>query len=282
MPDRRQLPHLLERLAECQAVRIGRDTLEQDVQPLLAVLQSVSKPPGPAGMWFNIITRRQKSLDPLDFHRPETLGRALRFLVCMLIAEAVIHFPGAAQEYLQYWNPAYVIAYIGANFVTYLFAASVLHYALRAGGGTANPRKTIAAFCYLSAYLPLIAICQIPAWGTHVLVLEEASNIRWTVGSGIAELTRTTADLGAFGIARLFLSFIASSVVWLLFVTAIYEAFRTLPPHAERTSFRVLRSGSRPPGSLSGILLHAATGSGVPHLCRAGAQHDRRLERRGR
>jgi hypothetical protein len=178
--------------------------------------------------WLSLITRRHLALDPLDLHKREVLWRALRFLLYMVVAGELLRLPAAAREGQQYWQPGYLVTYAASNYVEWLAAAVLLHFAMRLAGGTAPVQASVAAACFLSAFLPVIGLSQIPVWGLNISVMQGTPDLTWTPAQAFAQLEAFTAGLGIFGSVRVVVSFVAATVLWGLLLTAMAQALRTL------------------------------------------------------
>jgi TIR domain-containing protein len=228
LPEQRDLPAAISMLPQAQALDLRPDRFDQGVARLVTALEGVRKRASNANLWFSIIVNRHKALDPLDLHKPEVVSRALRFMLYMVLINAVMHLPaatGTERADSKFW---YVLAYATADYVQYLGAALILHFAMRAFGGKALPQRSIAAFCFLTAYIPLIAISQVPVWGLDVSILQDVASISWRLDQGLVRMREFTGALGLFGIVRIVSAFLAATVFWVLFFAAVFESFRTL------------------------------------------------------
>ena len=110
------------------------------------------------------------------------------------------------------------------------YLALTLRIFVRAPFATAVNVLTLAAglFCFLTAYVPLIAVSQIPVSGVNVSVLTEAADIGWRLDQGLARMHAFVDAIGLFGVLRLLIAFAAATALWTLFFAAVFEAFRTL------------------------------------------------------
>ncbi|HSB71248.1 MAG TPA: toll/interleukin-1 receptor domain-containing protein [Candidatus Methylomirabilis sp.] len=228
LPDQRDLPAAISMLPQAQALDLGPDRFDQGLARLVTALEAVSKRAGNATLWFSMIVNRHKALDPLELHKPEVVWRALRFMLCMVLVEAMMHLPAATGTGRSDSKVWYLLAYATADYIQYLGAAFILHFTLRAFGGKAQLQRSMAAFGFLTAYIPLIAISQVPVWGLDVSILQDVASIRWGLDEGLARLQEFTGGLGPFGILRILVALLAASVLWGLFLAAVFESFRTL------------------------------------------------------
>jgi hypothetical protein len=229
LPERRDLPGPISSLTEAQALDLKPDRFEAGIARLTMALETVRKGSNSASLWFALITRRHKALDPLDLHKPEVLWQALRFMLIMVFAEALLHLPAAAlanqANSSKLW---YLVDYAAASYIQYLGAGLILHFAMKLFGGTAKLQRSIAAFCFLTAFVPLIALSQVPVWGINISILKDAADAAWGPTELLSKMQVFVATLAPFAIARLLVAFVAATLLWGLFFTAVFESFRTL------------------------------------------------------
>ncbi len=227
MPSARELAEPLGALAHHQALELRTAHLQEDVERLGAALERLGAGRN-AVTWLSLITRRQLALDPLDLHKREVVWRALRFLLYMVVAGEILRIPAAAGEGQQYWRPAYLVSYAASSYVEWLAAAVLLHFAMRLVGGTAIVQASVAAACFLSAFLPVIGLSQIPVWGLNISVTQGTPDLTWTPARALEQVQTFAAGLGVFGTVRVVLSFVAATVLWAVLLTAMAKALRTL------------------------------------------------------
>ncbi len=228
LPDQRDLPPALAMLTQSQALELAPGRFDHGVARLVSVLEAVGKRATTANLWFSLILRRHKALDPLDLHKPEVMWQALRFMLYMMLIDALLHLPAAAGTGTAAAKLWYLLTYSTANYVQYLGAGFILHFAMKAFGGKAKLPRSITAFCFLTAYVPLIAVSQIPVWAVNVSILSDAADIGWRPEQGLAKMRAFVDAIGPFGVVRLFAAFLAATVLWTLFLAAVFQAFRTL------------------------------------------------------
>src|SRR5262249_54441010 len=227
MPSARDLPEPLAALARHQALDLRTAQLEQDAERLGTALERLGAGRN-AVTWLSLLTRRQLALDPLDLHKPEVLWRALRFLLYMVLLGEILRIPAAAREGQQYWRPGYLVSYAASNYVDWLAAAVLLHFAMRLAGGTAPVQASVAATCFLAAFLPVIGLSQIPVWGLNISVTQGTPALNWTPAQAVDQIQAFTSGLGVFGTIRVMLSFVTATVLWGVLLVAMAKALRTL------------------------------------------------------
>jgi hypothetical protein len=227
MPAERDLPAPLARLARHQALDLRSERFEEDAGRLAAALERLGAGRN-AVSWLSLITRRERALDPLDLHTRAVLWRALRFLLYMVLAGEILRLPAAAREGQQYWLPGYLVTYAASSYVEWLAAALLLHLAMRLAGGRATAQASVAAVCFLSAFLPFIGLTQIPVWGLNIAVTRGMADLAWTPGQALQQTTRFVEGLGIFGTIRVLVSFAAATALWCVLVAAIFQGLRAL------------------------------------------------------
>lgn len=228
MPDARHLPANLAPMAQHQALSLRTDRFIEDTDRLAQALDTLRRGANTASLWFSIIVKRHRALDPLDLRKPEMFWRATRFLLLMLLIDALLRLPVTSVSGSVLTHAAYVLAYVAADCVEWLGAGLVFHVAMKAFGGRANLQTSIAAFCYLAAYLPLISIAQIPVWGLNITIIRDAADVAWDPTQVLPKMRAFLDTLGPFGIARIFIAFVAATYLWWRLFTSVFDAMRTL------------------------------------------------------
>jgi hypothetical protein len=227
LPPARALPGPLARLPQHQALELRAERFDADVRRLGDTLERLGAGRN-AVSWFSLLARRHRALDPLDLQRPEVLRRSLRFLLYMVLAGGIIRLPAAMGQGQEFWLAGYVLSYAASNWIEWVAAAVLLHLAMRLAGGTAPIQKSVAAVCFLSAYLPVIGLAQIPVWGLHISVVQEVADLRWAPDQALAHLQRFTEQLGAFATVRVVAAFAAATALWAILLGAVFASLRTL------------------------------------------------------
>ena len=228
LPDARQLPSPLATLTNYQVIELRPKRFAQDLERLERAVEPLLSGGTGAMSWLALLTRRHRALDPLDLQRPGTVWRAFRFLFVMMLVGEALRLPTAARAGLPYWNAAYLVVDVLVNAVEWLAIGTALHLAMRAFGGRSTLQKSIAVSCFMSAWLPLIALSQMPVWGLRVSVLKDMADVAWQPGAAIEKITRFVDSLGVFGTVRVAVSFVLATLLWILLLTSLYAAFRTV------------------------------------------------------
>ncbi len=227
-PDREKLPAPLAPLTTLQAIELRPGEFDVDVRRLERTLEPLVSGGNLIASWIALLTRRHRALDPLRLDLPQTLWRAVGVLLFMMLVGEALRLPATARAGLPYWNVVYLGLDVLMNAIEWLAIAAALHLAMRAFGGRATLQKTIVLCCFMSAWLPLIALSQVPVWGLGFSITQEMGDVGWQLSSGVERMARFVDQLGAFGVARVFLSFALATSLWALLLSSLYAALRTL------------------------------------------------------
>jgi hypothetical protein len=228
LPSARQLPAPIAPLTNYQVVELRAAQLDRDLERLEQALDPLLPRETRGISWLALLTRRHRALDPLDLRRPGTSWRAFTFLLVMMLIGEALRLPTAARAGLPYWNVGYLVMDVIVNTVEWLAIGVVLHLAMRAFGGRASLPQSIVIVCYLAAWLPVIALSQMPVWGLRVSVAKDMADVAWRPGTALETVTRFVQDLGVFGTVRVAVSFVLATVLWALLLTSLYAALRTV------------------------------------------------------
>lgn len=115
--------------------------------------------------WFAIVTKGHKAFDTVDFLNDNTLFFSLRFMIYMGLICFALKFPLLAVFGAKIDNVVFIMATLFFLYVTWLAYASLTHILMKIVGGRGAFKATIAAFCFLSAFMPVgLFIMLIPNW----------------------------------------------------------------------------------------------------------------------
>jgi len=175
--------------------------------------------------WFSVITRRRKAFENLDLEKDSTLIYALKFMFVMALVDIIINIPLAARigdSTLKVMAIPPVL--VAEAYIEYLTVGLILHGSMKLVGGKGLLQPAIAAYCFLTAYLPINGVLLLPTRMIIIPAMLETSN---TIDAG-----RKAADhfreLSTFERVGFILSFLLVTIVFVLFFTAIFQVFRAL------------------------------------------------------
>jgi hypothetical protein len=92
----------------------------------------------------------------------ETFKYGLKFLLAMAIVCTFISVPAVSILKWNYASIAFLSAFAADSFVSWLFYGLIGHFSFRAFGGAASLRHSLSIFCFAAAFLPLLAIAELP------------------------------------------------------------------------------------------------------------------------
>jgi hypothetical protein len=173
--------------------------------------------------WFSVLTRGRKAFEKLDLEKSSTLIYALKFMFVMAFVDLIIDLPLAAKSGGSILTGVTIPPFLVAEaYIEYLTFAFILHGSMKLVGGKGGLQACIAAYCFLTAYMPLIGILMLPERMITLPAMLESSNfydaihtIRW---DHLSTWDRSSVVLGFF----------LSTAVFVLFFAAVFQQFREL------------------------------------------------------
>lgn len=174
--------------------------------------------------WFSVLSGGPKALERVDLDANSTLLFALRFLFYIGMVSLVVAIPSEAANGVRYNDELYMGVSVAAIYLEYLSFALILHGALRLFGGRARVQKSVAAFCFLTAYLPVAAVLRLPTVPVVTSATETGANFPEVIARGTAALLR----LSRWNLAVFLLSSLLSVGVMVVFLVSVFQCFRRL------------------------------------------------------
>jgi hypothetical protein len=92
----------------------------------------------------------------------ETFRYGLKFLLAMSIVCTFINIPAASILKWNYGSVAFLASLTADRFASWLFYGLIGHVSFRAFGGVASLRHSLSLVCFATAFLPLLAIAELP------------------------------------------------------------------------------------------------------------------------
>jgi len=134
----------------------------------------------------------------------------------------LLHLPAVAKLGMK--NVIIEPAWILETYLEYLLTAFIVYGAMRLFGGKGTLQACIAAYCLLTAYLPIISVLLLPA---QKLIVPNM-----TGEAQAPEVIRAAADslnrLSAWERMGIVLSFLLSTTMFILFFVSVFRVFRML------------------------------------------------------
>lgn len=158
--------------------------------------------------WFSVLTRGPNAFEQIDLEKSSTLFYALRFMLYMSFVDVLLHLPAIAQFGAKniFIEPVWILE----TYLEYLVIGFVLYGSMKLFGGKGTLQACTTAYCFLTAYLPIMGVLMLPIPVVSKKIYDQLSqlSVREVVG--------------------LCLSFLLSTVVFVLFFVGVFRAFRRL------------------------------------------------------
>jgi len=110
------------------------------------------------------------------------------------------------------------------TYLEYLVLGFALHGAMRLFGGKGSLQASTAAYCFLTAYLPIISVLMMPMRALIFPGMERHPNLPTLIQQSGPKLVH----LSAWEATGFWLSFVLTTLVFVIFFVAIFRTFRTL------------------------------------------------------
>ena len=172
--------------------------------------------------WFSVLTRGPNAFEQIDLEKSSTLFYALRFMLYMSLVDFLLHIPVVAQFGIKnvFIEPVWILE----TYLESLVTGFVLYGSMKLFGGKGTLQACTAAYCFLTAYLPIIGVLMLPAHRLIVSNMADNAQGPAVIGRVYDQLSR----LSVWEIVGLCLSFVLSTVVFVLFFVSVFRAFRRL------------------------------------------------------
>ena len=172
--------------------------------------------------WFSVLTRGPNAFEQMDLEKSSTLFYALRFMLYMSFVDVLLHLPAIAQFGAKniFIEPVWILE----TYLEYLVIGFVLYGSMKLFGGKGTLQACTTAYCFLTAYLPIMGVLMLP---THRLIISNmADDVPIPVVS--KKIYDQLSQLSVWEVVGLCLSFLLSTVVFVLFFVSVFRAFRRL------------------------------------------------------
>jgi hypothetical protein len=174
--------------------------------------------------WFSVLTRGSQAFGSIDLEKNSTLLYALKFMLCMAFADLLLHIPLAAKIGINVASGFFVVLFVAEGYLEYLATALILHGSMKLLGGKGKLQACIAAYCFLTAYMPIIGVLMLPTQMLVVPAVARSSNYIEIVNQLSAQLNQ----FSPWERATFLLSFLLTTIVFVLFFTSVFRQFRAL------------------------------------------------------
>jgi hypothetical protein len=173
--------------------------------------------------WFSVMTRGPNAFEKIHLESSATLVYALKFMFFMAIVSLIINLPLAARIGGSFLTGMAVPgALVVEAVVEYVTVGLILYGSMKLVGGKGKLQSGIAAYCFLTAYMPIISFLMLPSRMVTIPATLQGSNY-------IEAVTAVQLEtLSIWNLASVLLSFLLVTVVFVLFFKAIFQHFRAL------------------------------------------------------
>jgi hypothetical protein len=173
--------------------------------------------------WFSVLTRGADAFERIELETSSTLFYALTFMLYMALVDVLLHIPLAAKSGTKA-GLTFESVLLLETYIEYLAAGLILYGSMKLFGGKGGLQPCIAAYCLLTAYLPLASVLMTPMRTLIFPVLTQGTDVKQIVESARGQLDQLSA-WASFGFL---LSFLLTTVVFVVFLTAVFRTFRKL------------------------------------------------------
>jgi hypothetical protein len=174
--------------------------------------------------WFSVLTRGPRAFEDLDLEKSSTLLYALAFMLYMALVDLVVHIPLAAKIGVNLQSGFFILCFVVEYYIEFLATGLILYGAMKLLGGKGALQACIAAYCLLTAYMPLISVLMLPTQMLTVPAFAQGSSFPQILDQFAAQ----AGQLSTWDRSSLLLSLLLTTVVFVLFFKSIFETFRTL------------------------------------------------------
>jgi len=174
--------------------------------------------------WFGVLSKGPSAFEKLDLESNSALLFALRFLFYISLVDFAVSIPSAAANGVKYEDKMFIGASIASIYVEYLAVALIIYGAMKLFGGKAPVQACIAGYCFLTAYLPIVAILRLPS----VAIMDAAM----MAGANYPDITSRAfamfARLSVWDMVIFILAALLSVGTFVFFLINVYRCFKKL------------------------------------------------------
>lgn len=174
--------------------------------------------------WFSVITRGSNAFQRIDLENSSVLFYALKFMLYMALVDLLFHLPLAATAGGTGKAVGIQSLLLLETYLEYLILGFAMYGAMRLVGGKGSLQASIAAYCFLTAYLPIISVLMMPMRALIFPSMAQHPNLPTVLQQACPKL----AHLSAWEATGFWLSFVLTTLVFVIFFVAIFRTFRML------------------------------------------------------
>ncbi len=169
--------------------------------------------------WFSVLTRGADAFERIELETSSTLFYALTFMLYMALVDVLLHIPLAAKSGTKAVITVESVLLL-ETYIEYLATGFILYGSMKLFGGKGGLQPCIAAYCLLTAYLPIVSVLMTPM---RTLIFPAL-----TQGTDVQQISESVRGLSASARFGFLLSFLLTTVVFVVFLTAVFRTFRKL------------------------------------------------------
>ena len=174
--------------------------------------------------WFSVLTRGPSAFQRIDLENSSVLFFSLKFMLYMAIVDLLFHLPFAVATGGTAKAVSIESLLLLETYLEYLIVGFVLYGAMRLLRGKGSLQASIAAYCFLTAYLPFIAVLMMPARALIFPGIRQHPDLPTLIQSSLPKLFQ----LSVWQATGFWLSFVLTTVVFVIFFAAVFRTFRML------------------------------------------------------
>lgn len=173
--------------------------------------------------WFSVLTRGPDAFQRIDLENSSVLFYSLQFMLYMAVVDLLVHLPFAAATGGSKGAVRIESLLLLETYLEFLITGFVLYGAMKLLGGKGSLQASIAAYCFLTAYLPIISVLMMPMRALIFPSMQQHPDLPAAIRS-----VPRLSQLSAWQAIGFWLSFVLTTAVFVIFFMAVFRTFRTL------------------------------------------------------
>jgi len=173
--------------------------------------------------WFSVITRGSRAFERIDLEKSSVLFYSLKFMLYVALVDLLFHLPFAVATGGTGKAVSIESLLLLETYLEFLILGFAIYGAMRLVGGKGSLQASIAAYCFLTAYLPIISFLMMPMRALIFPTMELHPDLPTAVQS-VPQLSQ----LSAWKATGFWLSFVLTTLVFVILFVAIFRTFRTI------------------------------------------------------
>src|SRR5215472_1090823 len=174
--------------------------------------------------WFSVITRGSRAFEQIDLEKSSVLFYSLKFMLYAALVDLLFHLPFAVATGGTGKAVSIESLLLLETYLEFLILGFAIYGAMRLVGGKGSLQASIAAYCFLTAYLPIISFLMMPMRALIFPTMErhpDLPDVLQSVGPQLCQLSVWKAT-------GFWLSFVLTTLVFVIFFVVIFRTLRTI------------------------------------------------------